>query len=283
MRRVRWFAATVMIGGAAAALASETTTVTYDALGRVVSTAQSGGPRNGRVNSTDYDAAGNRRANAIGTPTPTPPNASSFAISGPASATSEGGNAVFTVTRTGPASGVTTVNFASANGTASAPTDFAAASGTLTFQYWETVRTVSIPILVDASGEAAESFSLQLSSPTGGATITAASATATIAANGAPNQPPVTVADSLSVGVCASATRNVTANDSDPEGNLPLTVTAVGTSTKGEASIVNASTISFLAYGATGPASITYTVADSLGATSTGTLNITITAGPGCN
>src|SRR3546814_10765673 len=67
---------------------------------------------------------------------------------------------------------------------------------------WETARTVSIPLLVDANAEPAESFSLQLSAPSSGASIGVASANATINASSAPNQPPVAVTDGASVGVC---------------------------------------------------------------------------------
>src|SRR3546814_20198872 len=87
---------------------------------------------------------------------------------------------------------------------------------------WETARTVSIPLLVDANAEPAESFSLQLSAPSSGASIGVASANATINASSAPNQPPVAVTDGASVGVCNVVLKNVVANDTDPEGNYPL-------------------------------------------------------------
>lgn len=93
------------------------------------------------------------------------------------------------------------------------------------------------------------------------------------------NQPPVTAPDSLSVPQCGSGTRNVLANDSDPEGHYPLALVSVTQGTKGAASIINSTTIEYQANFATGPDTVTYTVQDSLGATSTGTLNISITSG----
>ena len=93
------------------------------------------------------------------------------------------------------------------------------------------------------------------------------------------NQPPVTAADSLSVPQCASATRDVLANDSDPESNYPLSLVSVTQGSKGAASIVNTTTIEYQANFPTGPDSVTYTVRDSLGATATGTLNLSITSG----
>src|SRR5439155_1010051 len=51
--------------------------------------------------------------------------------------------AVFTVTRTGPTDQVTTVNFSTADGTAAAGSDYAAASGTITFNPGETTATLT--------------------------------------------------------------------------------------------------------------------------------------------
>jgi len=96
------------------------------------------------------------------------------------------------------------------------------------------------------------------------------------------NQPPVTVADSLSVPQCASGTRDVLANDSDPEGNVPLALVSLAQGSKGTATISNSTTIRYEADVVTGTDKVTYTVRDSLGATSTGNLNITITSGT-CN
>jgi YD repeat-containing protein len=115
----------------------------------------------------------------------------------------------------------------------------------------------------------------------------------TVATGGAPpacppppppagNQPPVTASDSLSVPQCASASVNVLANDFDPEGHTPLVLLSVTQGNKGVATIVSSATIQFEAGFATGGSALTYTVRDSLGATSTGTLNITVTSGT-CN
>src|SRR3546814_14754325 len=87
---------------------------------------------------------------------------------------------------------------------------------------WETARTVSIPLLVDANAEPAASFSLQLSAPSSGASIGVASANATINASSAPTQPPVAVTDGASVGVCTVGLKTWVANDTDPAGKYPL-------------------------------------------------------------
>ncbi len=95
------------------------------------------------------------------------------------------------------------------------------------------------------------------------------------------NNPPVTVADSLmNVPKCAIRDKDVTFNDSDPEGNVPLVLLSVVNSNPslGSPSVWSASTVRYEAdiTGATGSDMVTYTVRDSLGATSTGTLTVSV-------
>lgn len=97
------------------------------------------------------------------------------------------------------------------------------------------------------------------------------------------NNPPITTNDSISGPCFATLTVDLTANDSDPENNYPLNLTAVSAGTGfGSATIVSASSVS-VDFGPSGDLSVvTYTVADSLGATSTGQLSIgTTTCGGG--
>lgn len=56
----RGIAITAAILSAGAAFATETTTYSYDALGRLTAVAQSGGPNNGVNTTYSMDAAGNR-------------------------------------------------------------------------------------------------------------------------------------------------------------------------------------------------------------------------------
>jgi hypothetical protein len=76
---------------------------------------------------------------------------------------------------------------------------------------------------------------------------------------------------------------NVTANDTDADGDLPLTVISVSPSTLADVSILSASTIGVTAYGAPGTGAVTYTIQDSRGATASGTLTIVVQNGAGCN
>lgn len=61
-----------MVALASPAAAQETTTYSYDALGRLRTTSTSGGQNSGTVNQTDFDRAGNRTnyttTGATGTP-----------------------------------------------------------------------------------------------------------------------------------------------------------------------------------------------------------------------
>ena len=111
--------------------AAETTTFVYDELGRIVQSSNSGGPRSGKSAATGYDPGGNRQAVAVGQPLPPPTNAGVFSITGTA-AVDEGGSAVYTINKTGTTQSDLTVNYATVNGSAAAPGDFAANNGTLT-------------------------------------------------------------------------------------------------------------------------------------------------------
>jgi Calx-beta domain/Bacterial lectin len=64
-----------------------------------------------------------------------------------------------------PRSQTVTVNYATANGTAVAGSDYVATSGALTFAPGETEKTVSVTLVRDSVAESAETFSLNLSNP----------------------------------------------------------------------------------------------------------------------
>ncbi len=117
----------------------------------------------------------------------------------------------FTVTLSA-ASGLTvTVAYATADGTATAGTDYTSTSGTLTFEPGITSQTISVPVLDDTLDEANETFFVDLSSPAS-ATIADAQGVGTIVDNDA--------APTISIG-------DVTV---DPEANtnasFPVTLTA---------------------------------------------------------
>jgi hypothetical protein len=101
-----------------------------------------------------------------------------------------GGSLLVSVNRIGTAGAAASVNYATANGTALANTDYTAASGTLNWAAGSSSpQSISIPIAATGTGNT--SFSISLSSP-GGATLGSnARATVSIAPSGAP--PPLAI------------------------------------------------------------------------------------------
>lgn len=87
--------------------------------------------------------------------------------------------ATFTVSLSQASSSSVSVKYATANGTATAGSDYTAASGTLTFSAGATSMTVKFKVTPDTTAEADETFYLNLSNPTN-ATITVSQGTATI-------------------------------------------------------------------------------------------------------
>ena len=70
-----------------------------------------------------------------------------------------------------PQSSTVTVNFATADGTATANVDYTPQSGTLTFAPNVTVQSISIPILADVMDEDTETIFINLSSPSSGTLV----------------------------------------------------------------------------------------------------------------
>lgn len=95
-------------------------------------------------------------------------------------------NASYTATLSQASSQTISVNYATANGTATAGADYTATIGTLTFAPGVTTQVINIPILNDSLNEADETFTLALSSPTnavlGAVTIATTTITDTITA-----------------------------------------------------------------------------------------------------
>lgn len=97
--------------------------------------------------------------------------------------------AVFTVTLTETSTLPVTVDFATADGSAVAGSDYTARSGTLTFNPGVTTQTILVPVSDDTEEESAETFFVQLSNATG-ASISDSLGEATINDDDAP--PPST-------------------------------------------------------------------------------------------
>ncbi|MED5620099.1 immunoglobulin-like domain-containing protein [Ideonella sp. BN130291] len=76
------------------------------------------------------------------------------------------GTATFTVTLSAVSGQTVTVGFNTSNGTATAGSDYTAATGTLTFAPGVTSQTITVPVLNDAVFEGAETFNVNLTGPT---------------------------------------------------------------------------------------------------------------------
>ncbi|HSH72612.1 MAG TPA: Calx-beta domain-containing protein [Methylophilaceae bacterium] len=102
-----------------------------------------------------------------------------ISIAGPGTVNEAAGTITYTVSLTNPSASIVTVNYASANGSATAGSDYTAATGTLSFAPGETTKTITVTVAGDTVFEGAEDYSISLSAPTN-ATIGTGSVTTTI-------------------------------------------------------------------------------------------------------
>jgi hypothetical protein len=88
-----------------------------------------------------------------------------------ASVSEAAGTITVTVTRTGP-DGAVSVSYATMDGSATSPADYLAAAGTLNWADGDaTPKTFQVTIVNDALPEPPETFTVNLSNPTGGAAL----------------------------------------------------------------------------------------------------------------
>ena len=173
---IRAFLAGLGIACGASAQAGETVTYNYDVLGRLAGTSTN----NGLTTSITYDAAGNRSNYSVAGVTPPP----AFSVNDVTA--TEGSTLTFTVLRTGVTTSSHSVTYGTANGTALAGSDYTTAGGTLTFAPGDTSKTVTVATIDDPINEGNETLSLNLSGPTGGATLADALGVGTITDNDPP-------------------------------------------------------------------------------------------------
>jgi Ca2+-binding RTX toxin-like protein len=147
----------------------------------------------------------------------------------------------FTVTRSGDLTGSSTVNYATANGTASAGSDYTAATGTVSFAAGQATATVQVLVVNDTLVEGAETLTLNLSGGTN-VTIGDGQAVATINSEDvAPPPPPPSV-----------AVNDVSVNEG--AGTLVFTVTRSG-------DLTGSSTVNYATANSTATAGSDYTAA----------------------
>ena len=121
--------------------------------------------------------------------------------------------ATFTVSRTGGGAAAFAVNYATANGAATAGSDYVATSGTLSFGTSVNTQTISVTINGDTAIESNETFFVNLSGATNGATISDSQGQGTITNDDAPDDYADNLSDATSplgqVSVGGSSTGNL--------------------------------------------------------------------------
>ena len=96
--------------------------------------------------------------------------------------------ATFAVTLSSPSTQQVSVHYTTANGTATASSDYGAGTGTVTFAPGETRKTIAVSVLHDSIDESTETFDVVLSNPSG-ATLADATGVGTIAGSAMPMPP----------------------------------------------------------------------------------------------
>jgi Tol biopolymer transport system component len=189
------------------------------------------------------------------------------------------GAVTITVMRTGSPCSTATVQFATADGTATAGSDYTPSSGTLTFLADQSFRTFEVSLLDDGLHEPDETVPLTLINPTGGPTLgNPSAALLTILDDDEPvNRPPSTVDDAGTTAEDTALTLDVLANDADPDGD-PLGVVAVTQGAHGAVADNGNGTVTYTpAVNFGGSDTFQYTAADGRGGTDTASVAVTVT------
>lgn len=213
-RRLVTFAVVALIPTGPVAL-GETVEYQYDELARLASVCY---PDQNRLVTYTLDAAGNRN---VVTTTSVACSVPRFLIDN-AVPVRAGTPLVFIVRRLGPSGTTHGVSYATANGTALAGTHYTATSGSLSFNSGETEKVVTVNTTSGSIPSGSRTMVVNLSNPTGGATIETAQGTGTINANASP----VAVNDVVNgtYTVFETVPVYVLTNDSDAD-NDALTIT----------------------------------------------------------
>lgn len=168
------------------------------------------------------------------------------------------GTVTLGVTRSGGTTGTVTVQYTTSNGSATAGSDYTTTSGTLTFGPGVATRPIAIPITDDTTTESSETFTVTLSSPTGGASLVSPStATVTIADNDSGSQTIQLSASAYSLAESdGTITISVTRSSTTGARSVDYT-TSNGTAIAGTDYSTSAGTLAFAAGEATKTFSVT--------------------------
>ena len=189
-------------------------------------------------------------------------------------------NAVFTVSLSAVSGEVVSVSYATADGSATAGSDYVATSGTVTFPPGTTSQPVSVPVLGDFAFEPNETFAVNLSSPLNGRIADGQGVGTIIDDDTIPTELTISKTDGrTTVSPSQPVTYTIVATNSGPNAVVGATVADVFS-----ASLTGVTWSCSGAGGGSCPASgvgnINSSVNLPLGATVTFTVNATVTANP---
>ena len=225
-------------------------------------------------------------APAVPPPVVSPPVVSTPTVSIAGATAAEGNSGTttlpFTVTLSKASTGAVTVGYATANGTATAGSDYTATSGTLTFAPGVISQKVNVAVTGDPAVETTETFTVTLSGPAG-ATLAAATATGTITDDDTAAAPPtVSIANAtVAEGNSGSTTMAFTVSLSKASTGAVSVgyATANGTATAGADYTATSGTLTF-APGVTSQ-TVNVNVTGDTAVESTETLTVTLTGASG--
>jgi Ca2+-binding RTX toxin-like protein len=186
------------------------------------------------------------------------------------------GTMTFTVTRSGDLTGSSTVNYATANGTAAAGSDYTAATGTVSFAAGQATATVKVLVTNDTLVETAETLTLNLS---GGTNVVIKDGTGVGTINSddvaAPPPPPSVAVNNVSVSEGAGTLVFTVNRSGDLTGSSTVNyVTANGTATAGSDYTAATGTVTFAAGQATATVTVQITNDTLVESPETFTLNL---------
>ena len=183
----------------------------------------------------------------------------SFAIAN-AKSVVEGNVATFTVTRTGSTSAAYTMSYTTGSRTALAGSDFTTTAGILSFSAGQATKTITVSTINDTVHEETEIFSLTLSAPSGGATLTRDTAFGTITDD---DTSLYYINDAYSVSEGRTAVFNVLRTNLTATAEMINFTTVSGTALAGSDFVAQSGTLNFPA-GATGGQISIATIADAV-------------------
>ncbi len=183
----------------------------------------------------------------------------------------------FTVSLDTPSTETVTVDYATADGSATAGLDYTAASGTLTFLPGQTSKPVSVDVLGDLLDEPNETFSVSLSNPVNTSFGDDVGTGTILDDDETVNTPPVAVDDAATTPEDTPVDVNVLANDTDADGHA-LTITSFTQPAHGTVTETVDHKLHYApAADFHGTDTFEYTISDGHGGSDTATVTITVT------